>query len=143
GLTAPERLRAIKERFADRYRLFEGRLQAMLDYTQLRPGQGHCRSAHLVNYLTGRSDTPLCGKCDLCSPTSESLPWDPGVRLYGEPLSIDPCLALLGAVRDHNGWYGRWTLERMLLGIPQTIFGGEVRRLPVSALASDHYGALE
>src|SRR5262249_21359243 len=75
--------------------------------------------------------------------TNEHLPWDPGVRLYGEPLRVDPCLALLGAVRDHDGWYGRWTLERMLLGIPQTVYNGETRRLAPTALASDHYGVLD
>ncbi len=142
-LADPHSVSAIESRFAAQYDRFEERLESMLEFIRLRPGQGRCRNAYLANYLTGRQDAPRCGKCDLCSPTSEHLPWDPGVRLYGEPLSIDPCLALLGAVRDHNGWYGRWTLERMLLGIPQTGFDGEVRRLPVSALASDHFGALE
>jgi hypothetical protein len=112
-LADPQRLRAIAARFSDRYDLFERRLQAMLDYVQLRPGQGRCRSAYLVNYLTNRSDTPRCGKCDLCSPTSESLPWDPGVRLYGQPVGIDLRLAVLGAVRDHDGWFGAWTVERV------------------------------
>jgi hypothetical protein len=96
-----------------------------------------------VNYLTGRSDTPPCGKCDLCSPTSESLPWDPGVRLYGQPLTVDVRLAVLGAVRDHDGWFGRWTIERMLLGIPQTSAREGQMRLSPSALASDHFGELQ
>ena len=130
GLADPEQLRSIEGRFADRYQLFEARLHAMLDYVHLRPGQGRCRSAHLVNYLTGRSDTPPCGKCDLCSPTSESLPWDPGVRLYGQPVAVDVRLAILGAVRDHDGWFGRWTVERMLLGIPQTNTQGGAMKLP-------------
>jgi hypothetical protein len=143
GLTDPQGTSAIEGRFAAQNERFEERLQTMLEFIRLRPGQDRCRSAYLANYLTGRDDAPLCGKCDLCSPTNEHLPWDPGVRLYGEPLRIDPCLALLGAVRDHSGWYGRWTLERMLLGIKQTIFGGQIRRLPVSARASDHFGALE
>lgn len=143
ALSDPDRVRSIEGRFAERYQLFENRLLAMLEYVQLRPGQGRCRSAHLVNYLTGRSDTPRCGKCDLCSPTSESLPWDPGVRLYGEPLAVDIRLSILGAVRDHNGWFGRWTVERMLLGIPQTNFQGNVQRLSPSALASDHFGELQ
>ncbi len=143
GLADPEQLRSIEGRFADRYQLFEARLRAMLDYVQLRPGQGRCRSAHLVNYLTGRGDTPPCGKCDLCSPTSESLPWDPGVRLYGQPVAVDVRLAVLGAVRDHDGWFGRWTVERMLLGIPQTNTQGGAMKLPPAALASDHYGELQ
>lgn len=143
GLSDPEQLYSIEERFADRYRLFETRLQAMLDYTQLRPGQGRCRSAHLVNYLTGRSDTPLCGKCDLCSPTAESLPWDPGVRLYGQPLAVDVRLAVLGAIRDHDGWFGRWTVERMLLGIPQSNTQQGIMKLSPSARTSDHFGELQ
>src|SRR5205085_1041605 len=143
ALADPLGVSTIEKRFVAQYERFEERLQAILDYIRLRPGQNRCRSAYLANYLTGRADAPICGKCDLCSPTNEHLPWDPGVRLYGEPLRVDPSLALLGAVRDHSGWYGRWTLERMLLGIPQTVFGGEVRRLAPSALASDHLGTLE
>jgi ATP-dependent DNA helicase RecQ len=143
GLTDPARFQAIEDRFAGRYRQFEDRLQAMLDYVRLQPGQGRCRGAHLVNYLTGRTDALPCGKCDLCSPTSTSLPWDPGVRLYGQPLAIDIRLAILGAVRDHNGWFGRWTIDKMLLGIPQTTFQGQTQRLSPSALASDHFGELQ
>jgi ATP-dependent DNA helicase RecQ len=137
------RLAAIEGRFADRYRRFEERLQAMLDFIRLRRGQARCRSAYLVNYLTGRSDAPPCGKCDLCSPTSTSLPWDPGVRLYGAPAALDVRQAVLEAVRDHDGWFGRWTLERMLLGIPQTQYQGQTRRLAATALASDHFGTLQ
>ncbi len=143
GLNDVTRLAAIEERFVARFERFEERLQAMLDYIKLRQGQGRCRSAYLVNYLTGRDDTPRCGKCDLCSPTSEGLPWDPGLRLYGEPLRVDPRMALLGAVRDHDRLFGRWTIEKMLLGIPQVTVNGEVRRLSDLARASDHFGELE
>jgi hypothetical protein len=143
GLQEDGRLAAIEARFADRYRRFEERLQAMLEFIRLRPGQGRCRSSHLVNYLTGRQDTAPCGKCDLCSPTSASLPWDPGVRLYGPPPAVDVRQAVLEAVRDHDGWFGRWTLERMLLGIPQTSYQGQTQRLPPTALASDHFTALQ
>ena len=139
----PERLSAIEQRFTERHRQFEDRLQAMLAYIRLQPGGDRCRGAHLVNHVTGRTDTPPCGKCDLCSPTHESLPWDPGLRLYGAPLAVDPCQAVLGAVRDHNGWFGRWTTEKMLLGIPQTIFQGQQRRLSPSALHSDHFEVLK
>jgi hypothetical protein len=147
-MTAPaledrEGLAVIAQQFATRYERFEERLQAMLDYVTLRPGQGRCRSAYLVNCLTGGVAAPRCGQCDLCSPTGEHLPWDPGVRLYGEPLQVDPRLALLGAVRDHDGWFGRWTLEKMLLGIPQTTYHGQVQKLSPSALASDHFGMLD
>ncbi len=136
-------LQTIEQRFANRYQRFEERLDAMIDYIRLRPGNQHCRSAALINYLTGRDDAPLCGRCDLCSPTSELLPWDPGVRLYGEPLSVDPRLAVLGAVRDHNGIFAPRTIEKMLLGIPQTNYQGQVFRLSAAARASDHYGELE
>jgi len=136
-------LQAIEQRFANRYQRFEERLQAMLDYIHLRPGQSRCRGAALINYLTGREDAPLCGKCDLCSPTSENLPWDPGIRLYGEPLSIDLRLAILGTVRDHNGIFAPKTLEKMLLGIPQTNFNGQVLKLSATARASDHFAELD
>lgn len=136
-------LTAIEDRFANRYRRFEARLQAMLEYIRLQPGQGRCRSAYLVNYLTGRDDAPPCGRCDLCSPTSQGLPWDPSVRLYSEPLRVDPYLSLLAAVRDHDGFFGRWTIEKMLLGIPRTIFNGQHRDLAPTARASDYFGALE
>ncbi|HEY7127246.1 MAG TPA: RecQ family ATP-dependent DNA helicase [Ktedonobacterales bacterium] len=135
-------LKVIEERFAGRYQLFESRLQAMLDYIKLQPGQGRCRSAALINYLTGQSTTPPCGKCDLCSPTQEDLPWDISVYFYGEPLRVDPELAILGAIRDHNGWLGRWAIEKMLLGIPQTTFQGKPRPISPSARASDHFGEL-
>jgi hypothetical protein len=65
------------------------------------------------------------------------------VRLYDQPLTVDVRLAVLGAVRDHDGWFGRWTVERMLLGIPQTSFQGSPKRLSPSALASDHFGELQ
>jgi len=143
GLQEEGRLAAIEQRFADRYRRFEERLQAILQFIRLQSGQGRCRSAHLVNYLTGRQDTPPCGRCDLCSPTRESLPWDPGVRLYGPPPAVDVRQAVLEAVRDHDGWFGRWTLERMLLGIPQTISQGQTRPLPATARSSDHFGGLQ
>ncbi len=136
-------LQAIEQRFANRYQRFEDRLTAMIEYIRLRSGNQHCRSAALINYLTGRNDAPLCGKCDLCSPTNEHIPWDPGVRLYGEPLSVDVRLSVLGAVRDHNGIFAPRTIEKMLLGIPQTNFQGQVFRLSAGARASDHFGELE
>ncbi len=136
-----EQLLHIEQRFNSRYQRFEERLQFMLDYAWLNLGQNHCRSAELINYLTGQDDAPLCGKCDLCSPTSASLPWDPGRRFYGEKVTVDIRLALLAAVRDHNAVFGRSTIEKMLLGIPVTTFGG--RPLSAAARASDHYGALD
>ena len=143
GLEDSRHLEVIEKRFAERHQSFEDRLQAMLAYIHLRPGQARCRSAYLVDYLTGRTDTPPCGTCDLCSPTNEMLPWDPGLRLYGEPLRVDPRLAVLGAVRDHDGRFGRWTIEKMLLGVPQTRFQGEIHALSPTARASDHFGELD
>ena len=143
ALSTVGQLAAIEADFAGRYARFEERLETMLDYIRLRPGRQRCRSAYLVNHLTGRNDTPPCGTCDLCSPTSESLPWDPGVRLYGEPLRMDVRLAVLGAVRDHNSVFGRWTLEHMLLGVPQVTRQGQRLSLSPRARVSDHFGELQ
>ena len=142
-LTDVRHLQTIEQRFASRYQRFEDRLQAMLSYIHQKRGQNSCRSADLINYLTGRDDAPLCGKCDLCSPTSEHLPWDPGIRLYGEPLPIDIRLSVLGAVRDHNGIFAAKTLEKMLLGTPQTNFKGQIIKLSPTARASDHFAELD
>jgi ATP-dependent DNA helicase RecQ len=143
ALSDDSNLQVIEQRFAARYTRFEERLQTMLDYLQLRPMQGNCRSAFLVQYLTGQTNSPRCGQCDLCRPTDEHLPWDAGARLYGEPFQVDIRLAILGAVRDHNGWFGRWTLVKMLLGVPQTRFQGTVRPLSPTARTSEHFGILE
>lgn len=132
----------IAQRFADRYAAFDERLQVMLDHIALHGGTA-CRSAYIINYLTGRNDAPRCGTCDLCSPTSEHLPWDPGVRLYGEPLRVDPYLAILAAVRDHDGWFGRGTIEKILLGIPVRMINGEQTPLSQAARSSDYFGDLK
>src|SRR6266851_1992134 len=143
GLVGRANLQAIEQRFAARYERFEERLQKMLDYIHLRSGQSHCRSAYLVNYLTGEDTATPCGKCDLCSPTSEHLPWRPDLVFAAEPLRVDPRLVILGAVKDHNNIFGKWTIEKMVLGIPQTTFQGQTRKLSPMARASDHYGELE
>jgi ATP-dependent DNA helicase RecQ len=136
-------LQTIEQRFTGQYERFEERLQKMLEYIHLQPGQNRCRSAYLVNYLTGTADTPPCGKCDLCSPTSEHLPWRSDLFVSSEPLRIDPRIAILGAVRDHNTIFGKWTIEKMVLGIPQTKFQGQPRPLSAMARSSDHFGELE
>ncbi len=136
-------LHAIEQGFAARYGRFEERLQKMLDYIHLRSGQNRCRSAYLVNYLTGENSATPCGKCDLCSPTSEHLPWRPDLVIAAEPLRIDPRMTILGAVKDHNNFFGKWSIEKIVLGIPQTIFEGKPRKLSPTALASDHFGELE
>ncbi len=142
-LSEQTNLVAIEQRFAHRYQRFEERLQKMLEYIYLSRGQNHCRSAYLVNYLTGNTNATPCGKCDLCSPTSENLPWRPDLIVAAEPLQIDPRLAVLGAVKDHNNVFGRGTFVKMLLGIPQTIYQGNVRPLSPRARSSDHFGELE
>jgi ATP-dependent DNA helicase RecQ len=143
GLAGRANLQAIEQRFAAHYERFEERLQKMLDYIHLQRGQGRCRSAYLVNYLTGDTTATPCGKCDLCSPTSEHLPWRPDLVVAAEPLHVDPRLVLLGAVKDHNNIFGQRTIEKMVLGIPQTTFQGQTRKLSPMARASDHYGELE
>jgi hypothetical protein len=143
GVADRTNLQAIEQRFAARYERFEERLQKMLEYIHLRSGQSRCRSAYLVNYLTGETSAMPCGKCDLCSPTSENLPWRPDLFIAAEPLRIDPRMVILGAVKDHNNIFGKWTIEKMVLGIPQTTFQGKERKLSPSARASDHYGELE
>ena len=136
-------MQAIEQGFAARYERFEERLKNMLDYIHLRPGQHRCRSAYLVNYLTDEDSATPCGKCDLCSPTSEHLPWRPDLVVAAEPLRIDPRLVILGAVKDHNYVFGKWSIEKMVLGTPQTTFQGQTRKLSPMARASDHYGELE
>jgi ATP-dependent DNA helicase RecQ len=143
GLTNRANLQAIEQGFAARYERFEERLQKMLDYIHLRSGQNRCRSAYLVNYLTGENSARPCGKCNLCSPSNEHLPWRPDLIVTAEPLRIDPRLIILGAVKDHNNIFGKWTIEKMVLGIPQTTFEGKTRKLSPIALASDHFGELE
>jgi RecQ family ATP-dependent DNA helicase len=143
ALSEQTNLVAIEQRFADRYQRFEERLQKMLDYIYLSRGQNHCRSAYLVNYLTGTTSATPCGKCDLCSPTSENLPWRPDLFVAAEPMKIDPRLVILGAVKDHNNIFGRWTIEKMALGIPKTTFQGKDRPLSPMARSSDHFGELE
>src|SRR5579875_1288395 len=143
AIQAGEQISRIEQRFLGRYQRFEERLQAMLAYAWLTAENNRCRSAELIDYLTGQQPGLTCGKCDLCSPTLIGLPWDPGRRIYGEKASIDPRLAILGAVRDHNGVFGKSTIEKMLLGIPMTKIEGKNRLLSPAARASDHFGELE
>jgi len=143
GLADGTHMHAIEQRFAGHYARFEERLQKMLEYMHLQSGRQRCRSAYLVNYLIGTNGTLPCGKCDLCSPTNEHLPWRPDLFVSAEPLRIDPRMALLGAVRDHNAVFGKWAFEKMLLGIPQTTYQGKTNTLSPTARASDHFGELE
>ncbi|GCE12487.1 RecQ family ATP-dependent DNA helicase [Tengunoibacter tsumagoiensis] len=136
-------LQAIENRFGKRYAQFRERLDTMVAYIKLKRDQNRCRSAELINYLTGQEDTPTCGKCDLCSPTDTDLPWDPASRLAGEQLSIDARLSVLSAVRDHNGIFGRNKIERILLGKGFMRFGDRNDSLSAAARASEHYEELK
>ncbi len=136
-------LSVIEDRFHHRYQRFEQRLQAMIDYIHLRKDQNRCRSAELINYLTGKNDAPFCGKCNLCSPTDTQLPWRSDVRLYGERLEVDVRLAVLGAVRDHDGIYGRGTIGRILLGQDVLRIDGQLKQLSAAARSSDHFEELK
>lgn len=132
-------------RFTNRYQQFEERLQAMLDFISLRAGQNHCRNAYLTDYLSGAAlgTSAPCGKCDLCSPAGLDLPWDPATRLYGQPLALNVGMELLRAVATHDNIFGRWTIQKMLLGVPQTSSNGQVHHLAVSARNSSWFGALQ
>jgi ATP-dependent DNA helicase RecQ len=134
---------AIDTRFGNRYQRFEERLQHMIDYIDLKKDRNHCRSAELINYLTGETTAPSCGKCDLCSPTYAQLPWNPSVRLYGEQLEVDARLTVLGTIRDHNGIYGQGTIERILLGITFLSINGQQKPLSAAARSSDHFEELK
>jgi len=136
-------LSTIEGRFGQRYQRFAERMQHMLDYIRLRRDQNRCRSAELINYLTGENNAPTCGKCDLCSPKNTELPWKPNLRLYGERLEVDVHQAVLGTIRDHNGVYGRSTIERMLLGSPPVRIDGQMKPLSASARSSDHFEELK
>ncbi len=136
-------INAIEARFSSRYKRFEERLNRMIDFTKLKREQNRCRSAELINYLTGEDNTPACGKCDLCSPTNAQLPWNPGVRLYGEHIEVDVRMAVLGTIREHNGVYARGTIERMLLGPEFMRINGQMKPISASVRSSDHFEELK
>jgi hypothetical protein len=62
--------------------------------------------------------------------------------MYGAPLAVDVRLAVLVAVRDHNGLFSKGTVVKMLLGIPQTSKDGRTFPLAKTARVSDHFGEL-
>lgn len=143
ALSEPGALDAIEKRFAEQDAQFEARLGEMLGFINLRGAGSHCRSAHLINYLTGGSAATRCGQCDLCAPSSTDLPWDAAALLPSPTTKPDVKMAILAALLDHSEQFGRGTIERMLLGTPQTTFGGVVRPIAKGALRSDHFGALD
>ena len=54
--------------YADRKRIFERNLQAMLEYAE---NDHYCRSQLLLGYF-GEEDAPLCGTCDICITNKKS-----------------------------------------------------------------------
>jgi ATP-dependent DNA helicase, RecQ family len=54
--------------YADRKRIFERNLQAMLEYAE---NDHYCRSQLLLGYF-GEEDAPLCGMCDICITNKKS-----------------------------------------------------------------------
>jgi ATP-dependent DNA helicase RecQ len=124
--------------FQERLRQFETRLQEMIRYAEMNTSSGRCRAAFLVDYLSGDKSTPRCGKCDLCAP-EYPVPWSLADVVAPEPLQVEPTLAILEAVRDHNGLYGRNTIIKMLLGEAR----GQGYELSAYARNSEHFGVLK
>jgi len=135
--------------FNSRYARFEERLQAMLDY--IHQPQDSCQRLFIENYLSGREDSVLCGKCGHCAP-SYDLPWneqmvDANVHLRApmqQEYTIDLAMAILEALCDHNGYFSQKTLIKMLLGeaFGQTSDGRKYLLNP-TARSSEHFGALK
>jgi hypothetical protein len=125
-------------RFGERLARFNLRLQKMVSYANLRADTGQCRAAFLVDHLTGRRGSPRCGRCDLCAP-DYPLPWTAMTIAAPEPLELEPSIAILEEVRDHDGIYGVTTLIKMLLG---EAFGSGYQ-LTAYQRNSPHFGSLK
>jgi ATP-dependent DNA helicase RecQ len=128
-------------KFEERFRQFVTRLEDMVRYCEMTTESGRCRAAFLADYLTGDSGSPRCGKCDLCAP-NHSVPWTIAAVATPEPLEIEPTMAVLEAVRDHNAQYGTGTLKKMLLGETFGIQDGQRYELSAYARNSEHFGVL-
>jgi hypothetical protein len=59
-----------------------------------------------------------------------------------EPLEIEPTMAVLEAVRDHDTQYGAVTLKKMLLGEAFGMRNGQRYELSAYARNSEHFGVL-
>jgi ATP-dependent DNA helicase RecQ len=127
--------------FQERFRQFVSRLEDMVRYCELSADSGRCRSAFLADYLTGRSGSGRCGKCDLCAP-HHPVPWTAAATVAPEPLEIEPTMAVLEAVRDHDAQYGTGTLKKMLLGEAFGMRDGQRYELSAYARNSEHFGVL-
>jgi ATP-dependent DNA helicase RecQ len=135
--------------FNSRYAQFEERLGHMLEYIALSAGR--CRQAFIENYLSGSENAQLCGKCDLCA-ASYPVPWNElvveaniGQRARNQQVKReDAALAILEALRDHQGLFGQNTFSKMVLG---EAFGqrrdGTRYTLTPTARNSEHFGTLK
>jgi hypothetical protein len=140
--TEPSAIESALARFIERFRQFNTRLADMIRYTEMQADSGGCRAAFLVNYLTGLATSRRCGICDLCAPAHE-VPWTPVAIVDPEPLEIEPTMAILEAVRDHDSLYGLGTLTKMLLGEAYGKADGQQYQLSAYARNSEHFGALK
>jgi hypothetical protein len=127
--------------FEERFRQFVTRLDDMIRYCELGVESGQCRAAFLTDYLTGGSKSPRCGKCDLCAP-GHPVPWTVAAIVAPEPLEIEPTMALLETVRDHDAQYGVNTLKKVLLGEAFGKQAGKTYELSAYARNSEHFGVL-
>jgi ATP-dependent DNA helicase RecQ len=128
-------------KFEDRFRQFVSRLEDMIRYCEMTAESGRCRAAFLADYLTGSSGSPRCGKCDLCT-ADHAVPWTIAAMAAPEPLEIEPTMAVLEAVRDHDAQYGTGTLKKMLLGEAFGMQNGQRYELSAYARNSEHFGVL-
>jgi hypothetical protein len=113
----------------------------MIRYCEMTAESGRCRAAFLADYLTGSSGSPRCGKCDLCT-ADHAVPWTIAAMAAPEPLEIEPTMAVLEAVRDHDAQYGTGTLKKMLLGEAFGMQNGQRYELSAYARNSEHFGVL-
>jgi ATP-dependent DNA helicase RecQ len=144
GLRAaePAAIRSALATFIERFRQFNTRLEDMIRYAEVQADSGRCRAASLVDHLTGSSGSPRCGICDLCAP-AHAVPWTVAAIVDPEPLEIEPTMAILEAVRDHDGLYGIGTLKKMLLGEAYGKADGKQYQLSAYARNSEHFGTLK
>jgi ATP-dependent DNA helicase RecQ len=149
GIKAHDKL-AVNEAYAafhTRLAQFSTRLRDVIQYAELDSEQGFCRSTFLANYLTGPEEsTPSaalkCGKCDLCSP-AYPVPWSLTSVIAPEPLHVEPTMAILEVVRDHEASSSINTLIKILLG--ESFGGAGGTRYQISAYArnSEQFGILK
>jgi hypothetical protein len=135
--------------FTERYTRFEKRLQDMLEY--IRQSGTTCLPAFIEHYLSGQVDIPPCGKCGYCAP-HYAVPWNELVveaNISQSPPAhqtpqADIALIVLGALRDHNGYFSLNTLMKMLLGEAfGRTSGGNRYQLQPTARHSEHFGELK